>query len=250
MATDKFGRFTGESASMERGPPGLGFSLTSCGNYNMKNKQLKFVGAPNDFSDAVTRKYVDDFVSSQALALDIESNCFDARNNRIINVSAPLNDSDVVVKKCLDLSQNFVLNQTINKKKTQNEEEYFDAGFIRVSNIPDPMSDSDAINKKYVDLIAGSLPAMIEQKTSLLKQQSEESFTRLRQEIQELREHDERTSNFITQVDGKLDKQIFDQEKINFRTQINIGGLEEKCIILSDRLEVLDREIEKLSSFR
>ena len=39
-----------------RGSPGIGFSLTSDGNYDMKNKKLKNVGEGVESSDAVTKK--------------------------------------------------------------------------------------------------------------------------------------------------------------------------------------------------
>ena len=38
-----------------RGSPGVGFSLTSAGNYDMNNKKLKNVGEGVESSDAVTK---------------------------------------------------------------------------------------------------------------------------------------------------------------------------------------------------
>ena len=38
-----------------RGSPGVGFSLTSDGNYDMNNKKLKNVGEGVESSDAVTK---------------------------------------------------------------------------------------------------------------------------------------------------------------------------------------------------
>ena len=37
-----------------QGAPGVGFNLTSDGNYDMVNKKLKNVGAPSDNTDAAT----------------------------------------------------------------------------------------------------------------------------------------------------------------------------------------------------
>ena len=43
-----------------QGAPGVGFSLTADGNYDMNKKRLTNVGAPNSNTDAATEKYVDD----------------------------------------------------------------------------------------------------------------------------------------------------------------------------------------------
>ena len=43
-----------------QGAPGVGFSLTADGNYDMTNKKLRNVGTPELNTDAATKKYVDD----------------------------------------------------------------------------------------------------------------------------------------------------------------------------------------------
>ncbi|CAH3179864.1 unnamed protein product [Porites lobata] len=43
-----------------QGAPGVGFNLTSSGDYDMINKKLRNVGAPESNTDAATKKYVDD----------------------------------------------------------------------------------------------------------------------------------------------------------------------------------------------
>ena len=43
-----------------QGAPGVGFSLTADGNYDMNKKKLTNVGAPSANTDAATKKYVDD----------------------------------------------------------------------------------------------------------------------------------------------------------------------------------------------
>ena len=47
------------------GPPGIGFKLTSNGNFNINNKRLTNMGAPTDESDATTKEYVDDELNSK-----------------------------------------------------------------------------------------------------------------------------------------------------------------------------------------
>ena len=48
--------FTG---SGERGPPRIGFALTSSGDFDIKKKRLTSVGDPKDDSDSTTKKYVE-----------------------------------------------------------------------------------------------------------------------------------------------------------------------------------------------
>ena len=43
-----------------QGAPGVGFSLTADGNYDINGKRLTNVGAPNSNTDAATKKNVDD----------------------------------------------------------------------------------------------------------------------------------------------------------------------------------------------
>ena len=43
-----------------QGAPGVGFSLTANGNYDINKKRLTNVGAPISNNDSATKKYVDD----------------------------------------------------------------------------------------------------------------------------------------------------------------------------------------------
>ena len=43
-----------------QGAPGVGFNLTSTGDYDMVGKKLRNVGFPTSNTDAATKKYVDD----------------------------------------------------------------------------------------------------------------------------------------------------------------------------------------------
>ena len=55
------------------GPPGIGFKLTSNGNFNINNKRLTNMGAPTDESDATTKEYVDDELNSKVANSQIMS---------------------------------------------------------------------------------------------------------------------------------------------------------------------------------
>ena len=50
----------------QRGPPGIGFSLTVDQHYHIKNKRLTNVSAPIDNSDATTKKFVTDLLKTKA----------------------------------------------------------------------------------------------------------------------------------------------------------------------------------------
>lgn len=57
---DKFGRRTKQISTLTlRGRPGIGFLLTSDGNYDIRHKTLKNVSDPVDGQDSATRGYVD-----------------------------------------------------------------------------------------------------------------------------------------------------------------------------------------------
>ena len=50
----------------QRGPQGIGFSLTADEHYHIKNKRLTNVSAPIDNSDATTKKFVTDLLKTKA----------------------------------------------------------------------------------------------------------------------------------------------------------------------------------------
>lgn len=63
MNVDKFGRYQNRRLNPgPRGPPGVGFSVTFEGNFNIKNKRLCSVGGPVNSNDASTKHYVDSLI--------------------------------------------------------------------------------------------------------------------------------------------------------------------------------------------
>lgn len=257
MATDKFGRFSVSNAFAERGPPGIGFVLTEDGNYNMKNKQLKFIKTPSDSSDACTKNYVDLLVNHQTLALNIKSNCFDASNKRVVNIADPKDDYDAVNMKYFEKLKKSVLEKSLCRNKIQNEE-FFDAGHRRISRIKHPELPSDAATKNYVDLavdtvnnkislITNNIPAMINQKYFSIEKHVDEQISRLDRDIEDIREESETRGNFILTINGKLEELLKSHVELINRFRINIATLNEKRIFLERKLEELEREIEKLT---
>ena len=87
-----------------QGTPGVGFSLTANGNYDINKKRLTNVGAPSDDEDAATKKYVDDN-SSRSLTttrLTVDSNIDMKDTYRITNLSTPLDGKDPATKIYVD----------------------------------------------------------------------------------------------------------------------------------------------------
>lgn len=58
---DKFGRRKGgaNNSLVARGPPGVGFNLTTDNHFDIQNKRLKNIGEPIDSQDGVSRNYID-----------------------------------------------------------------------------------------------------------------------------------------------------------------------------------------------
>ena len=123
----------------------MGFNLTSDGDYDMVNKKLRNVGAPNSNNDAATKKYVDDNSSGSLLSskLTVDSN-IDMNHKRMYNLYPPQDNNESAVKFYVDAkflqvsgSNSMIGNLNMNSKK--------------IVNVNAPTNQNDASNKKYVD---------------------------------------------------------------------------------------------------
>ena len=87
-----------------QGAPGVGFSLTTDGNYDINKKRLTNVGAPSNNTDAATKKYVDDTSSGSTSTkrLTVDSNIDMKNTYRITNLSTPLDGKDPPTKDYVD----------------------------------------------------------------------------------------------------------------------------------------------------
>ena len=85
-----------------QGAPGVGFSLTSDGNYDMSKKRLTNVGALN--TDAATKKYVDDNSSGSPATsrLTVDSDIDMKVTHRILNLKTPSNADEAATKSYAD----------------------------------------------------------------------------------------------------------------------------------------------------
>ena len=128
-----------------QGAPGVGFNLTSDGNYDMNGKKLTNVGNPTSNKDAATKKYVDDNSGGgKTSSLTIDSNIDIKDTFRILNLKSPSDADEPVTKNYAesnffqrDGSQPMTGDVNMNNKK--------------IKNLSSPTAISDAANKKYVD---------------------------------------------------------------------------------------------------
>ena len=142
-----------------QGAPGVGFSLTADGNYDMNKKRLTNVGAPSANTDAATKKYVDDDSDEPATKQYSDSRFLDRNgsrtmignlsmnNNKIIKVGTPTANDDVATKKYVDdkssgslTSTRLTVDSNIDMKNT-----------YRITNLSTPLDGKEPPTKDYVD---------------------------------------------------------------------------------------------------
>lgn len=69
MPIDKFGRQL-KSFHGVQGKPGIGFQLTSEGDFDIANKRLVNIANPLNDNDACTKKYIDDIIEFLKTAIE------------------------------------------------------------------------------------------------------------------------------------------------------------------------------------
>ena len=128
------------------GAPGVGFSLTADGNYDMNKKKLTNVGAPSNTTDAATKKYVDDNSSGspKTSGLTVDSNIDMKDRYRITNLSTPLDGKepptkDYVDNTFLDRDGSYPMKGNLNMDNN------------KMVKVGAPTAKDDAANKSYVD---------------------------------------------------------------------------------------------------
>ena len=131
-----------------QGAPGVGFHLTSDGDYDMVGKKLTNVGAPKINSDAATKKYVDDNNSSFPTVLStnlvIDSNIDMKSTFRFLKLKTPTDANEPATKGNTD-------SHFLNKDGSHAMTGDLDMGNNKIENVMKPTEDSDAATKLYVD---------------------------------------------------------------------------------------------------
>ena len=171
-----------------QGAPGVGFSLTADGNYDMNKKKLTNVGAPSANTDAATKKYVDDNSggSPTTTRLTVDSNIDMKDRFRILNLKHPVDSDEPATKQYSDSrfldrngSRTMIGNLNMNNNRILNIPapsggnqptplSFTDLKYVardgtstmtnnlnmdnkKIINLRPPTSNTDATTKKYVD---------------------------------------------------------------------------------------------------
>ena len=128
-----------------QGAPGVGFNLTSSRDYDMINKKLRNVGAPNSNTNAATKKYVDDNSGDGKTSLMTVDSDIDMKDTyRILNLKSPSDADETATKSYTD-------NNFLKTDGTKPMKQDLSLGSYRITHLGDPTGDGDATSKKYTD---------------------------------------------------------------------------------------------------
>ena len=148
---NKMGIFNEHSSNQHQfarglqGAPGVGFNLTSDGNYDMVGKKLTNVGNPSSKTDAATKKYVDENSGGGKTSLLTVDSDIDMKGSfRILKLKDPSDANEAATKNYTD--SNFFY-----RDGSQPMTGDIDMNSKKIKNLPIPTVNGDAANKKYVD---------------------------------------------------------------------------------------------------
>ena len=177
-----------------QGAPGVGFSLTVDGNYDINKKRLTNVGAPSDNTDAATKKYVDDNSSGSATTsrLTVDSNIDMKDTYRILNLKHPSDAEEPATKQYVD-------SKFLDRAGDRGMIENLDMNNHKIVELGTPTSNTDAATKKYVDDNGvGNITADIDLTNSYnIKNSKTRTFNQLKAAPESLVSYEEVKENFI-----------------------------------------------------
>ena len=152
-----------------RGSPGIGFSLTSDRNYDMKNKKLKNVGEGVESSDAVTKHQLETEINSKIntspslnsfvikdspeVAADLDMKGFAIKNMKV----TPAGDASATSRKYVDGKLNTKADKSILSQYIKRDGSVQMVGGLqmngnRITGLTNvPYYNGEAANKRYVD---------------------------------------------------------------------------------------------------
>lgn len=140
MSVDKFGRHYeskgGKAVEGPKGPPGVGFELTSDGHFHLGSKRLTNVGDPRHETDAVNLRAAMDYLDTVLPSKTGSYWGFGKR--RLVSVADPIDDLDAVNKKY------FLANCP---KRSSDGNWDFENKRIKLSAAP--VDSTDVVNKRY-----------------------------------------------------------------------------------------------------
>ena len=114
----------------------------------MNNHKLN-LSEPTEVQDAATRGYVKNFTRNNFLKIDGTNNMegdLNADNHKIINLSDPVDDGDVINKRYLESTTN-----NFFRRDGSDSMEDLNLSNNKIVNVANPTSAQDAVTKHYVD---------------------------------------------------------------------------------------------------
>ena len=169
-----------------QGSPGVGFSLTSDGNYDMTHKKLKNVGEGVESSDAVTKHQLETAINSKIntspslnnyvkkdspeVAADLDMKRFEVKNMKL----TPAGDLSATSKKYVDSKINIKankrdLNDYLKLDGTSQMQGNLQMNNNRITNLPHPQLSDEAATKDFVTISMNHLPSLFFRPTRKIK---------------------------------------------------------------------------------
>ena len=160
-----------------QGSPGVGFSLTSDENYDMKNKKLKNVGEGSETSDAVTKHQLETAINSKIntspslnnyvkkdspeVAADLDMKGYGIKNMKVI----PRDDASATSRKYVEGELNTKadksdLNNYLKLDGSKQMQGNLQMNNNRITNLPHPQLSDEAATKDYVIISMNHLPSL------------------------------------------------------------------------------------------
>ena len=131
-----------------QGPPGIGFNLTSDGNYDITNKKLTNMAKGTASSDAVTKNQLDTAVGNKHSTdqdIDLKNTYNVINSNRLTYDEMGKNGGTLVCYE--DVREVFVS----RKECVFPMETYLDMGKQLIYNVKTPINSDQGVNKSYAD---------------------------------------------------------------------------------------------------
>ena len=161
-----------------QGSPGVGFSLTKDGNYDITHKKLKNVGEGVESSDAVTKHQLETAINSKIntspslnnyvkkdspeVAADLDMKGYGIKNIKV----TPTDDASATSRKYVDGKLNTKankgdLNNYLKPDGSSQMQGNLQMNNNRITNLPHPqLSDDEAATKDYVTISMNHLPSL------------------------------------------------------------------------------------------
>ena len=156
-----------------QGSPGVGFSLTRDGNYDMVNKKLKNVGEGVESSDAVTKHQLETAINSKIntspslnkdspeAAADLDMKGFAIKNLKVTpGGDGSATSRKYVAKKLGTKADRNDLNGYLKLDGSDQMQGNLQMNNNRITNLPHPQLNDEAATKNYVTISMNHLPSL------------------------------------------------------------------------------------------